>query len=508
MPEPQAPSYPRATRRQWAALGVLVLVVVLLTVDSTVLYLAVPSMTVDLEPTASQLLWIGDIYSFALAGLLITMGNLADRIGRKKLLLIGSAAFGLASVLAAFAPSAELLIAARALLGIAGATLMPSTLSLVRAMFVDPRQRTRAIAIWSMGATAGAAIGPLVGGVLLEHFWWGSVFLINVPIMVIVLIAGPILIAESKGDANAPIDIFSAVLSILAIIPLVFAIKHWVGTGFDGVVVATALIGILAGWVFVRRQFRLAHPLLDLALFRMPAFAGSVMANGLAIFAFMGLLFFFSQYLQLVREYGPLLAGIAELPSTIASMVVVLFIGVLVAWLGRGRSIGLGLLFGAIGLAGIGLTLTLPSYWGIGIFLAIVGLGVGVAMTLSTDAVVSSVPEARAGAAASIAETAYELGAALGIAVLGSVQLAIYRSHLDLPANTDPETVHAVEESLAVAMSTLEDGTVVEHAQHAFTVAVQTTSYIAAGLLAVAAVIAWRVIPSPRGAEPVRHDGH
>lgn len=506
-PESSAPPA-RAGRRQWAALGVLVLVVVLLTVDGTVLYLAVPSMTVDLEPTASQLLWIGDIYSFALAGLLITMGNVADRIGRKKLLLIGSAAFGVASVLAAFAPSAEMLIAARALLGVAGATLMPSTLSLVRAMFVDAKQRTRAIAIWSMGATAGAALGPLVGGVLLEHFWWGSVFLINVPIMVLVLVAGPILIPESRGDAKAPIDLLSSALSILAIIPLVFAIKHWVSDGFDLVVVGTALLGLVAGWVFIRRQLRLAHPLLDLTLFRMPAFAGSVAANGLAIFAFMGLLFFFSQYLQLVREFGPLLAGIAELPSTIASMVVVLFIGFLVAWMGRGRSIGLGLALGGIGLAGIGLTITMPSYWGLGIFLAVVGLGIGIAMTLSTDAVVSSVPEARAGAAASIAETAYELGAALGIAVLGSVQLAIYRSNLALPADTDAATTKAVEESLAVAMATVDNATVIEHAQHAFTVAVQATSYVAAALLIVAAVVAWRVIPSPRGAESAVNVAH
>ena len=508
MTEEQTLAPPRAGRREWSALAVLVLVVVLLTVDGTVLYLAVPSLTADIAPSATQLLWIGDIYSFVLAALLITMGNLADRIGRKRLLLCGAAAFGVASVIAAFAPNAETLIAARALLGVAGATLMPSTLAIVRAMFADPKQRTTAIAFWAMGATAGAAIGPLVGGALLENFWWGSVFLINVPIMALVLIAGPILIPESRGSATNPIDLPSAVLSILAIVPVIYAVKHWVGSGWDWSVPAVAAIGLIAGWIFVRRQLRLTHPLLDVTLFRMPAFAGSVAANGLAIFAFLGLLFFFSQYLQLVREYGPLQAGVAELPSTIASMVVIAFIGVLVTRLGPGRAIGLGLAAGAIGLAGIGLFATQTTYWGIGISLTVLGLGVGVAMTLSTDAVVSAVPKERAGAASSIAETAYELGGALGIAVLGSVHLAMYRSHLDLPAGTDPADAAIADESLAASVSAVADPVVIEHARSAFTTAVQTTSVVAAVILAIAAAVAWRVIPSPRDAKVSTHEEH
>lgn len=502
------PAPPRAGRREWSALAVLVLVVTLLAVDGTVLYLAVPSLTADIAPTATQLLWIGDIYSFVLAGLLITMGNLADRIGRKRLLLIGSAAFGVASAIAAFAPNAETLIAARVLLGIAGATLMPSTLSIVRAMFADAKQRTTAIAVWSMGAMAGAAAGPLVGGVLLENFWWGSVFLINLPIMALVLIAGPILIPESKGNATTPIDLWSSLLSILAIVPVVYAVKHWVGSGWDWSVPAFVLIGVLAGWAFVRRQRQLTDPLLDVALFRVPAFSGAVAANGLAIFAFVGLLFFFSQYLQLVREYGPLQAGLAELPVTLASMVVIVFVGVLASKLGAGRAIGSGLAIGAIGLAGIGLTTFQSSFWGLGIALVVIGLGTGVAMTLSTDAVVSSVPKERAGAASAIAETAYELGVALGIAILGSVHLAMYRSYLDLPAGTDPSDTATAEQSLAVAVQTVTDPVVVEHAQAAFASAVQTTSYIAAVILVVAAVVAWRVIPSPRVAKVGAHGAH
>jgi DHA2 family multidrug resistance protein-like MFS transporter len=498
----------RAGRREWSALGVLVLVVVLIAVDNTVLYLAVPSMAADIDPSSTQLLWIGDIYSFVLAGLLITMGNLADRIGRKRLLLIGAAGFGVASVIAAFAPNPETLIAARVLLGVAGATLMPSTLAIIRAMFVDAKQRTTAIAIWAMGATGGAAVGPLVGGVLLENFWWGSVFLINVPVMVVVLVAGPILLSESRGSSTQTIDVLSALLSILAIVPVVYAVKHWAGSGLDGSVPVTAAFGLTMGYLFVRRQMRLPNPLLDLSLFRMPAFSGAVAANGLAIFAFLGLLYFFSQYLQLVREYGPLKAGLAELPSTIASMVVILFIGALAARMGAGRSIGFGLALGAAGLAGIGLTVSMPGYWGLGISLVLLGLGIGIAMTLSTDAVVSAVPTERAGAASSIAETAYELGGALGIAVLGSVHLAMYQSHLDLPAGTDPSDAAIAESSLASTVAGVSDPVVVDHAQSAFTSAVHTTSVVAAVILAVSAVVAWRMIPSPRDVTVGTHEAH
>ncbi|MCD2100204.1 MFS transporter [Rhodococcus rhodochrous] len=508
MASPSTPAPPRAGRREWSALAVLVLVVMLLAVDGTVLHLAVPSLTADISPSATQLLWIGDIYSFVLAGLLITMGNVADRIGRKRLLLIGSATFGIASAIAAFSPNPEILIATRALLGIAGATLMPSTLSIVRAMFADAKQRTTAIAIWSAGAMAGAAVGPLVGGVLLEHFWWGSVFLINLPIMALVLIAGPILIPESHGDTSQRVDLVSSVLSIVAIVPVVYAVKHWVGSGWDLSVPIFALAGVAFGAIFVRRQLRLTHPLLDISLFRVPAFAGTVAANGLAIFAFVGLLYFFSQYLQLVRGYGPLQAGSAELPTTLASMVVVVFVGALGARLGAGRAIALGLAVGAVGLVGMGLTTFRPSYLGLGIALVVVGLGIGVTMTLSTDAVVSAVPEQRAGAASAISETAYELGVALGIAVLGSIHLAMYRSHLDLPSGTDPSDAATAEASLAVTVGTVTDPVVVDHARTAFASAVQTTSYVAAALLFVAAVVAWRVIPSPRNVTVVDHGAH
>ncbi|MCY1159373.1 MAG: transporter, partial [Citricoccus sp.] len=484
--------------REWLALGVLVLAVTLLAIDGTVLYLAVPSLTADLAPTAAQILWIGDVYSFVLAGLLVTMGNLADRIGRKRLLIIGSLAFGLASMAAAFAPSAEALIAARALLGVAGATIMPSTLSIIRNMFHDSVQRTRAIALWSAGAMAGGAVGPLVGGMLLEWFWWGSVFLINLPVIALIVVFGVWLLPESRNPTADRIDLASAVLSVLAIVPVVYAIKQAVGKGLDWSVPITVALGLAAGWAFVRRQRRLATPMVDISLFRIPAFGGAVAANTLSVFAFFGLLFFFSQYLQLVRGYSPFWAGLAELPATIASMAVVVVVGFLLSKLGLGRAIAAGLLLGSLGLVALGFSEGLPTYWAIGTSLAVIGLGIGLAMTLSTDAVVSAAPPERAGAASSISETGYELGVALGIAVLGSIQTAIYRANLHIPVGTPPEVEVAVQDSLASGASALggQHEALLTMTQAAFTHGMQVTSYVAAGVLLVAAGIAWWLIPS------------
>ncbi len=486
--------------RQWLALGVLTLTVLMLAVDGTVLALAVPALTADLAASATQILWIGDIYSFAIAGLLVTMGNVADRIGRKKLLLLGSLGFGLASVMAAFSTTPEMLIAARALLGVFGATLMPSTLAIVRNVFDVPAQRTRAIAIWSAGATAGAAVGPLVGGALLEHFSWGSVFLINVPVVVLVLATGIFLLPESFNPDRPRIDLWSSILSITTIVPVVYALKHLVGTGFDWTVPMTIIIGVVSGWIFVRRQRRLETPLIDLELFRIPAFAGAVGANGLSIFAFVGLLFFLSQYLQLVRGLSPLQAGLAELPSAVASAAVILIITVSLRWFGLGWSIGIGLFVAALGLGFLAVAEGLPGLIWVIVALTVVGLGAGLAMTLSVDAVVSAAPKARAGAASSISETAYELGVAMGIAVLGSLHTALYRVNLPSLEGVAEPAASAIHQSLATGSAVVgtSDPELLIAAQHAFTTGMQVTSIIAALLLAVSAVIAWRVIPSER----------
>jgi DHA2 family multidrug resistance protein-like MFS transporter len=475
----------------------------LLAIDGTVLSLAVPALTEALSPTAEQVLWIGDIYSLALAGLLVLMGNLADRFGRKRVLLTGSVAFGAASVLAASAATADQLIAARLLLGVAGATLMPSTLSLIRNMFPEAAERTRAIAIWSMAFAAGSAVGPLVGGVLLEHFWWGSVFLINVPVMLVVVVAGLILLPESKDPDPGRFDIRSAALSMLAIVPIIYAITHITGTGLTPLIAACVLVGLCGGILFVRRQRGLASPMIDVELFRSPAFSGAVATNVVAIFALSGLMFFFSQYLQFARGFSPLQAGLAELPSTIASVAVVTLIGVLLRRLGRGNAIALGMGMGATGLGLIAFAEGAEHYVWLALCLALIGFGVGLATTLTGDAIVSAAPADKAGSVSAITETAQELGVVLGIAVLGSFLSASYRSAIapSIPAELDPNVAAGVRDSLGSALRVLEpDSPLAEATRNAFVTAMQATTAIAAVLTLAAAIIAWRLIPSPRGA--------
>lgn len=497
-----------AGRREWLGLAVLVLAVLLLAVDATVLSLAVPSLAEDLNPSATQLLWIVDVYSFALAGLLVTMGNLGDRIGRKRLLLIGAAGFGVASLLAAMAPSAAWLIAARALLGVAGATLMPSTLSLIRTMFPDARQRTTAIAVWGGAATAGAAAGPLVGGVLLEHFWWGSVFVINLPVMMLLLVTGAWLLPESRTPQSAPLDVQGAVLSVATIIPAVYAIKLLASDGLDITVAVAAAFAAVCGSLFVAQQRRAEAPLLDLRLFRSKAFSGAVAANALAIFALSGLLFYLSQYLQLVRGLRPLAAGIAQSPMTLASLFTAFLAGWLVAQMGRGRVTAAGLACAAAGVATFASAEVVPGYGWLAAGLAVTGFGVGLVLTVTTDAVVSAVPAERAGAAAAVSETGYELGAALGIALLGSLHTALYRSHLNLPTGLTDDLAERARESIAAAMTAAADAStslsepIVVASRDAFVSAMQMTSAVTATLLVAAAVVSWRLIPATTAASP------
>ncbi|KAA1380598.1 MFS transporter [Aeromicrobium fastidiosum] len=488
-----------SSRRRWFALAILMLAALLLSIDGTVLALAVPALTAGLSPSAEQVLWIGDIYSLALAGLLVLMGNLSDRFGRKRLLLTGSAAFGSASVLAAFSTTPEMLIAARLLLGVAGAMVMPSTLSLIRNIFTDDAERTRAIALWATSFGAGSAIGPLTGGVLLEHFWWGSVFLINVPVMVIVLIGGAWLLPESKNPDPGRFDLLSAVLSIVSLTSTVFVIKHTVAEGMGAEAGAVALAAVATSVAFVRRQRRIDDPLLDLALFRYRSFSGAVVSSMIALFALVGLLFFFSQYLQLGRGMTPLQAGLAELPITVASIVVVIVISATVRSLGYGRTIATGLALAAVGLGGVSLAAGSADYLWLAVVMVPIGLGLGLAMTVAADVVLAAVPPRRAGAASAVTETANELGVVLGISVLGSLMSLVYRHSLSLPDSIAGATRATVEDSFASAVRVLAPGSPqLAGTREAFVDSVQATALVAAAAAGLAAVVAWRLIPSGR----------
>ncbi|MEU6659362.1 MFS transporter [Streptomyces sp. NPDC046821] len=507
---PAAEVEPRPGRGRWLALSVLVLAVLLVAVDATVLGLATPYISEDLKPTGNQLLWIGDVYSFVIAGLLVSMGSLGDRIGRKKLLLSGAVAFGAVSVLNAYATTPELMILARALLGVAGATLMPSTLALIRNIFHDPRERSFAVGIWGAAASAGAAVGPVVGGFLLEHFWWGSVFLINLPVMAVLVLVGIKFLPESKNPAPGPWDLISVVLSLVGMIAVVYAIKEAASHGFGAAVAASAVLGVGALTWFVRRQLTLPAPLLDMRLFRNRGFSAAVLADLLTILGLSGLVFFLSQFLQLVQGRGPFEAGLAELPAAIGSVAAGLVAGT-VARRYSVRSVVAGGL-AAVGIALAALTVLDQStgYPLLGSVLLVVGVGAGFSFTVTADVILSSVPKDQAGAASAVSETAYELGAALGIALLGSIVTGVYRD-FTAPAGTPADVASAAHESLggavesATALPPHTAGELLASAQGAFVDGLHAASGIGAAVLIATAVAAWFLLRGQKLEDGVEH---
>ncbi len=444
----------RAGRREWIALAVLMLPTLLIAMDLTVLHLAVPALSADLRPTGAQLLWITDIYGFMIAGSLITMGTLGDRIGRRRLLLMGAAAFGFASMLAAFSTSAGMLIAARALLGVAGATLMPSTMSLIRNMFLDPGQRTVAIGVWVSGFSVGSAIGPLVGGLLLENFWWGSVFLLGVPVMAVLLVAGVLLLPEYRDPHPGRFDLLSAALSLAAVLLVIYGLKQVAESGLGWLPALSVVTGLAIGFLFVQRQRHLADPLIDLRLFRTPAFSASLATYTLGIFVAFGSFLFIAQYLQLVLGLSPLQAGLWSLPGALVFIVGSNLSPRIVQRVRPAFVVAGGLLLAAIGLSLL-TVIGVDSLPLVVVGNALMSLGFGFTSTLTVDLVVGAAPPERAGAASAIAETGAELGGALGLAVLGSLGMAVYRSQVTaaMPPGIPPEVVHAVQETLGGAVA-------------------------------------------------------
>ena len=417
----------RAGRREWIGLGVIALPCLLYSMDLTVLNLAVPSLSADLKPSSTQLLWIIDIYGFLVAGSLITMGTLGDRIGRRRLLLIGAAGFGVASTLAAFSTSAGMLIATRAVLGLAGATLAPSTLSLIRNMFLDPRQRAVAIGVWISSYSAGAVIGPPLGGLLLEYFWWGSVFLVSVPMMALLLVLGPMLLPEFRDpDAGRP-DLFSAALSVAAVLGIIYGLKQIAAHGIGWSPALSIGAGLALGAVFVRRQQKLADPLIDLRLFRMPAFSASLAAYMLATFATFGPYVFIAQYLQLVLGLSPMKAGLWSMPFAVGFVAGSMLSPVIARRVRPAFMMGAGLVIAAAGFVALA---QVDGSSGLAVIVGstvVFSLGLSPVFTLANDLIIGAAPPERAGAASAISETCSEFGGALGIAILGSIGTAIYR---------------------------------------------------------------------------------
>jgi DHA2 family multidrug resistance protein-like MFS transporter len=488
---------PKAGRREWLGLAAIALPCLLYSMDLTVLNLALPRISADLRPTSAQLLWIVDIYGFVLAGLLITMGTLGDRIGRRRLLLIGAAAFGAGSVLAAFSQTAEMLIATRALLGLAGATLAPSTLSLVRSMFLDEHQRTVAISVWISSYSVGAAIGPFVGGVLLEYFWWGSVFLIGVPVMVALLVLGPVLLPEFKDPDAGRLDLASAMLSLTAVLSVIYGLKQMAQDGPGWLSAASIMTGVGVGAAFVRRQQTMANPLIDLQLFRAPRFSASLAAYTVATFVAFGVFVFIGQYLQLVLGLSPWQAGLWTMPFAAAFIVGSMLTPMIARRMHPALLMTGGLVLAAIGF---GMLTQVDGTNGLPMLVSAIvvySLGLAPVFTLATDMMVGSAPPERAGAASAISETGSEFGGALGIAILGSLGTAVYRSEMAhaSPMDVPVDAMDAARSTLGAAVAVAQQlpgqlaGELTALASGAFTVALEVTAISSAGIVIMTAIL-------------------
>ena len=523
------PQAPRAPWRDWLALALLMFPVLLVAVDNTALTFALPAIARSLDASGVELLWIVDAYPLALAGLLVAMGSLGDRIGRRRLLFIGSTGFAAVSAVTAFAPSAEWLIAGRAGLGFFGAMLMPSTLSLIRNIFPEPNRRRLAVAIWAAGFSGGAALGPIFGGWLVEHFWWGAVLLVAVPIILPLLVLGPALIPESRDPNPGRVDLPSIILSLLVMVPVVYGIKILATHGPAVEPLAAIGFGLLMGYVFIRRQRHLLSggtaqnspaqnsrtqgtaPLLDISLFGNRVFSTAIIANVLALFSFNGFILFLAQHLQLLEGQSPSESGVAMVPALIATVAAGLLVVPLVKKVRPGFVVAGGLLLSAAGYFlvafgdhGDGPALLLAA-------LLVLCLGVGAAETISNDLILGAAPAEKSGAAAAISETGYEIGSLLGTAILGSILTASYQGNLRLPAGVAEavpaeasaqagETLAGAVELAQALPGPLADA-VMTAARAAFDSGVHITAAIALVLMAGASVLAavvLRKVPTAR----------
>lgn len=507
---------------RWWGVAVLALSVVILAIDMTVLNFALPAISRDLDPSGTQLLWIVDIYAFVIATLLITMGTLGDRIGRRKLLMWGIAGFGAASLLAAYSVSPLMLIIARALQGVAGATLMPSTLSLIKAMFPDKNELPRAIAVWISCYSLGAIIGPVLGGWLLEHFHWGSVFIINVPVAVAVIAGGLLVLPESKSSSPGKFDVAGAVLSMAALFGVVGALKAATAGLAWWIPALLATAAILAAGALVSHLNNSPHPLVDVRLLRDRAYAMAVVINAMSSFLLVGAMFYLTQYLQVVLGISPVHAGLLLMPGMVASMAATMITGEMV-----GKFSARPLLLIAITLAGAGLAMHVVEASGMwpavssgtgaqvwfGASFILLGVGAGMIDPVTNTIILGSAPPEQSGAASALSETGYELGGAFGAAILGAVLVGTYSRELsavDLPLDPSQSTelsdnvnsAHVLAESLPDDLA----AAVIDVADKAFTSGMGWASAVAVGCCIATAIAVRAVLPDVRAGGADSHE--
>lgn len=503
VPTVPAPGSSRAWRR-WAALALLMLPVLLVSIDNNVLTFALPQIGAALGSNGTQQLWMIDIYPLVLAGFLVPMGNLGDRIGRRRILLIGGTGFGVISVAAAFSPTATILIILRALQAVFGSMLMPATLSLIRNIFTDAKERTTAVAVYASMFSAGAALGPVVGGWLLEHFAWGSIFLIAIPILLPLLVLSHVLIPESKDPQPGPMDPLSILLVVGALLPLTFGIKAF-STGEPWYIgVGAVVLGVVLGYAFVTRQLGRKVPMLDVRLFQRKAFSGPLVVNMLSLFSLVGFMYYLSQHLQLVEGLAPGQAATFMLPGLIVMFVSGLVVVPVTRGIGRVPAMVAGVLVNAAAYGLLAALGHLGGLWVPMVSFILLGIGVGFSETVSNDLALSSVPAAKAGAASAISETAYEVGSVLGTAVLGGLLNAFYAAHLTLPGGITAAQGHRAEATLAGAhdvaskLSADRGSSLLDSAAHAFDSGVTLTAGIAGVLALVVAICVGRLLRGVR----------
>lgn len=509
----------RAGPREWFGLLVLLLPVTLMTADLGVLWLATPYLAADLQPTSSQVLWTTDMYGFMTCGFLVVMGTLGDRLGRRKMLMYGSVGVIVSSLLAAYAVNPEMLIAARALLGVAGAAVLPSTLSLIIHMFTDAKQRATAIAMWVTSLSLGIAIGPVVGGVLLDFWWWGSVFLMAVPVMLVPLLAAPVLLPEYRDPNPGRLDLASVALFLAAILPIVYGIKKSAETGWSAGNLVAIVAGVVLAVVFVRRQNTLETPLLDMGLFRTRVFTGALLTLLFGMMALNGVEYLVPQYLLIAGELSPLAAGMWLLPGAAGLIVGSQLTPVLAKRIRPAYVIAGGLL---VTLAGFWLSASagadkdgvVPAAMG----LTIIMFGVAPISVLGTSLAAGAAPPEKAGSASATGQTAYDLGLALGIAVTGSVAVAVYRGEVadTAPTGIPAEAAEAAQDSVGGATAAAESlapdvgAQLLTAAREAFTAGYQTTAWVSAGIAVLTAVVVLsllRGIPAIGAAAPAEAEG-
>ncbi|MFC4014220.1 MFS transporter [Nonomuraea purpurea] len=476
--------------KRWTALVVLSASLLLVTMDMTILNVALPQISADLRPSAVELLWMIDVYSLVVAGLLVTVGALGDRWGRKRMLLCGFAVFGLASAVIVWADSSIDVIAVRALLGIGGAMIMPSTLSMIRNIFTDPRERATALGVWAAMAAVGSALGPIVGGLLLESFSWHTAFLVNVPVMVIAIAAGLFLLPESRNPTPGRWDALGTALSIVGMVALVFAIKHLATEGLDAWTAGSAALAAGTLTWFVRRCLRCPDPLLEIRLFGNGAFTAGTLAAFTTSIALAGMMLLMVQWAQLVQGYSPLQTGLAMLPMAVGAGVLSPAAPAIAARIGARPVLAGGLVIAALGFVVLWLAPT--TFPWVATSLTLIGAGMGT-LAIASAAIMSGTPAEKAGSSAAIEETSYEIGGTFGVAVLGSLAAVLYRA--ELPANA----TEAVRESLGGALALARESgatDLVAQATLAFTESLQATSLYGAILMLVAALAVWRLTPA------------